>query len=157
MNLCNNAGFEYPPNARLRIRGFVTKEELANPTSLDAEGEPCIVVMKDGTTTDLTIGRRAGLESFLCGPDGVRSIEVAIYNYDQTTGPFSAKGDSGALIFDGKSDGKGGQGRMVALLHSGKAKTRSSATHVTYGTPMWRVLEWIEELYPNADYARESW
>jgi len=152
MNPRNDAatGFKYPTNGRLRIRGSVAKEELSNPTSLDAEGEPCIVVLKDGTTTDLTIGRCAGLESFLCGDDGVRSIEVAVYNYDRTTRPFSAKGDSGALIFDGK-------GRMVALLHSGKAKAGSTVTHVTYGTPMWRVQEWIDQVYPNADYAHEKW
>ena len=134
----------------MKIRGFVTKEELANPASLDAAGQPCMAVMKDGCTTDLTAGRCAGLESFLCDDNGVRSVEVAVYNYDNHARPFSAKGDSGSLIFNGK-------GEMVALLHSGKAKAGSLVTHVTYGTPAWRLREWIREIYPNADFARERW
>ncbi|KAF8645404.1 hypothetical protein AX16_007838 [Volvariella volvacea WC 439] len=142
--------FKYPSNRLLKIRGFVPKEKLANPDSFDSEGQPCIIVMKHGCTTDLTVGRCAGLESFVCDETGVRSVEVAVYNYDKQSRPFSAKGDSGSLIFDRN-------GQMVALLHSGKAKTGSSATHVTYGTPAWRLREWIKAVYPNADFARETW
>lgn len=144
--------FKYPFNRLLKIRGFVPKEKLANPDSLDSDGQPGIIVMKDGCTTDLTVGRCAGLESFVCDDNGVRSVEVAVYNYDiqSCLSPFSAKGDSGSLIFNGK-------GEMVALLHSGKAKSDSAVTHVTYGTPAWRLREWIEGVYPNADFTREVW
>jgi len=81
--------------------------------------------MKDGNTTDLTVGRYAGLEAYLCDDLGVESIELAIYNYDKQSGPFSAKGDSGSLIFDG-------EGHMVGILHSGMPKGGSN--HVTYAT-----------------------
>jgi hypothetical protein len=57
-----------------------------------------LIVMKDGNTTDLTVGRYAGLEAYLCDELGrVESTELAIYNYDKQYGPFSAKGDSGSL------------------------------------------------------------
>jgi hypothetical protein len=49
--------------------------------------------MKDGNTTDLTVGRYAGLEAYLSDDLGVESIELAIYNYDKQSGPFSDKGD----------------------------------------------------------------
>ena len=106
--------------------------------------------MKDGCSTGLTLGRSAGLESYLCDENGVRSIELAIYNYDKQSGPFSAKGDSGSLIVIAK-------GEMVGLLHSGKAKAGMTAIYVTYATPAWRLLEWIKAVYPNADFTREIW
>jgi hypothetical protein len=142
----------FPSNGLLRIRGFVTKEQLANPESLDINGEPCLVVIKDGCVSDLKSGRYAGLELFLCDENGVQSVELTIYNYDKESKPFSLKGDSGSLVVNGK-------GQMVGLLHSGKARagTGSTATHVTYATPAWRLREWIMEVYPNADFARETW
>ncbi|KAF5370697.1 hypothetical protein D9758_002097 [Tetrapyrgos nigripes] len=118
--------FKYPENRQLKINGIVMRELLANPDLFDSEGQPYLIVLKDGCTTDLTIGRYAGLESFLCDEDGVESIELAIYNYVKMVGPFSAKRDSGSLIFDGL-------GRMVGLLHSGKSKGGSTSAHVTRG------------------------
>ena len=140
----------FPLNGLLRIRGFVTKEQLANPKSLDINGEPCLVVLKDGCVSDLTFGRYAGLESFLCDENGVRSVELAIYNYDKESRPFSSEGDSGSLIVNGT-------GEMVGLLHSGTSGTGPTATRVTYATPAWRLREWIMEVYPNADFDRETW
>jgi hypothetical protein len=87
----------------------------ANPDLYDSKGWPCLIVLKDGCVTDLTVGRYTGLESFLCDEDGDESIELTIYNYDQKAGPFSAKGDSRSFIFDVL-------GRMVGLLHSGGRK-----------------------------------
>jgi hypothetical protein len=118
--------FKFPPNCQLRINGCVTRELLAVPDCFDSNGEPCLIVMKDGNATDLTVGRYAGLEAYLCDELGVETIELAIYNYDKQSGVFSAKGDSGSLIFDG-------MGHMVGILHSRMAKGGSS--HVTYATP----------------------
>ena len=139
----------FPSNGLLRIRGFVTKAQLANPESLDINSELCMVVLKDGCVSDLTFGRYAGLESFLCDKNGVRSVELAIYNYDKESQPFSSKGDSGSLIVNGK-------GEMVGLLHSGTGTGRPT-NFITYATPAWRLREWIMEAYPNADFARETW
>ncbi|KAI0303027.1 hypothetical protein BC826DRAFT_1137981 [Russula brevipes] len=142
----------FPSNGLLRIRGFVTKEQLANPESLDINGEPCLVALKDGCVSDLTFGRYAGLESFLCDDNGVRSVSLALYNYDKQSKPFSSKGDSGSLVVNGT-------GEMVGLIHSGESRTGTSsmATYVTYVTPAWRLCEWIMEVYPNANFARETW
>ncbi|KAJ6463355.1 hypothetical protein C8R45DRAFT_1055836 [Mycena sanguinolenta] len=122
--------FEYPPNRQLRMSGCLSKELLAAPDCYDSNGEPCLIVMKDGNTTDLTVGHYAGLEAHLCNDLGVESIELAFYNYDRTSGPFSAEGDSGSLIFDGGS------------------------THVTYATPAWWAVEQLKIKYPHADFNR---
>jgi hypothetical protein len=103
--------------------------------------------MKDGNATDLTVGRYAGLEAYLCDELGVETIELAIYNYDKQSGVFSAKGDSGSLIFDG-------MGHMVGILHSRMAKGGSS--HVTYATPAWWALKQLKLRYPYADFYRED-
>jgi hypothetical protein len=120
-----NAGrtvFKSPTNRQLRIDGCVTRELLAVPGCFDSNGEPCLIVMKVGNTTDLTVGRYAGLEAYLCDDLGVESVELAIYNYDKQSGPSSAKGDSGSLIFDG-------EGHMVGILHSGMPKGGSVVGH----------------------------
>ena len=103
--------------------------------------------MKDGNITGLTVGRYAGLESYLCDGLGVESIELAIYNYGKQCSPFSAKGDSGSLVFDS-------QGHMVGILHSGMLKDGTS--HVTYATPAWWVIEELKKKYPYADFNRIS-
>ena len=139
--------FRWPTNCQLRIDGCVTRELLAVPDCFDRNGEPCLVVMKDGNTTGLTVGRCAGLEAHLCDDRGVESVALAIYNYDKPSGPFSAKGDSGALVFDG-------EGRMVGMLHSGMPKGRSN--HVSYATPAWWAVEQLMAKYPHADFNRTA-
>ena len=137
--------FKFPTNRQLRIKGCVSREHLAAPDCLDSNGEPCLVVMKDGNTTDLTVGRYAGLEAYLCDGLGVESVELAVYNYDRQSGSFSDKGDSGSLIFDG-------EGQMVGIVHSGMPKGESN--HVTYATPAWWAIEQLRLKYPYADFDR---
>ena len=139
--------FKFPANRQLRINGWLTRELLAVPDCYDSNSEPCLIVMKDGNTTDFTVGRYAGLEAYTCDDLDVESIELAIYNYDRQSGPFSAKGDSGSLIFDG-------EGRMVGILHSGMPKGGSN--HVTYATPAWWAIKQIKSKYPHADFNRTT-
>lgn len=117
------------------------------PDCYDENGYPLYIVGKDGNTTDFTVGRYSGLEAYLCDEFGKESIEVAVYNYSKTSGNFSAKGDSGSLIFTG-------DGRMLAILHSGMPKGLSS--HVTYGTPAWWAVEQLQGHYPHADFNRTT-
>jgi hypothetical protein len=140
--------FKFPPNRQLKITGWVTRERLASPVCFDSHNEPCLIVMKDGNTTDLTVGRYAGLEAYLCDELGVQSRKLAIYNYNKQSGDFSAKGDSGSLIFDG-------MGNMVGILHSGMLNGASS--HVTYATPAYWVVQKIKAKYPHADFFRTKW
>lgn len=122
--------FKYPEGRQLRINGIVSKELLANPDLRDGNNQPCLIVLKDGNSTDLTVGRATGMESFVRDDDTEEeSIEIAIYNYDKSGG-FSAQGDSGSLIVDGL-------GRMVGLLHAGTSKGGVEWADVTYATPIW--------------------
>ena len=146
-NHSNRSGIKFPSNRLLRIQGVVTRELLATPDCYDEKGYPVYIVGKNGNTTDFTVGRYSGLEAYLCDEFGRESIEVAIYNYSNTSGNFSAKGDSGSLIFTG-------DGHMLAILHSGMPKGLSS--HVTYGTPAWWAIEQLKVHYPHADFNRTT-
>lgn len=139
--------FKFPINRQLRIKGCLTRKLLAVPDCFDNNGEPCLIVMKDGASSNLTVGRYAGLEAYICDEFGVESTELAIYNYDQQSGPFSDTGDSGSLVFDGK-------GRMVGILHSGMRKGGGGGVHVMYATPAWWAIEQLKLEYPYADFER---
>ncbi|KAH9063587.1 hypothetical protein EDB87DRAFT_1777302 [Lactarius vividus] len=122
------AVFKFPTNRQLRIDGCVTRELLAVPNCFDGNGEPCLVVMKGGNATDLTVGRYAGLEAYLCDDLGVESIELA----SKTTISRS----------------------MVGILHSGMPK--GGTNHVTYATPVWWAIEQLKPKYPHTDFNRTA-
>ncbi|KLO09721.1 hypothetical protein SCHPADRAFT_916623 [Schizopora paradoxa] len=145
--------FKYPEERKLRIEGCLTEQELANPVEVDSEGERCLIVGKDGNTTDLTIGRYAGLTTFV-RHDGVVSRELAIYNTGlKPTDVFSAKGDSGALVWHVYK----GKARIVGQLHSGENKGGSTSNHVTYCTPGWYLVNQIKNKYKHADLYPIAW
>ena len=74
-------------------------EDLAHPIGFDSDGQRYLIVGKVGNTTDLTVGRYAGLVSFTQNEVGIESVELGIYNSgDKTVEVFSAKGDSGSLL-----------------------------------------------------------
>ncbi|KAI0055877.1 hypothetical protein BV25DRAFT_1872997 [Artomyces pyxidatus] len=129
----------FPTNRQVRINGCVSRELLAVPDCFDNNGEPCLIVMKDGNASDLTVGRYAGLEAYLCDDLGVESVELAVYNRDQQSGPFSAKGYSG---------------RMVGIIHSGMP--RGGSNHVTYATPAGWAIEQLKVRHPHADFNRTT-
>jgi hypothetical protein len=112
--------FKYPSNRLLPLQGIIEEDELYHPQTLDADGERCLIVIKNGCTTGVTIGRATGVKSFVREyfPDGTRktSMEWAILPYDHKFGGFSAAGDSGAIIVDGK-------GRIGGLLTGGAGQT----------------------------------
>ncbi|KAI0031611.1 hypothetical protein K488DRAFT_86631 [Vararia minispora EC-137] len=64
---------KFPEGRKLRIKCCATMEELAHPTEFDSEGQRCLIVSKDGNSTDLTVGRYAGLVSFVENEVGVES------------------------------------------------------------------------------------
>ena len=100
--------------------------------------------MKNGLTTGTTIGRVNGLNSFtrVYANHGTEhmSIETAILPYDKLRGPFSAPGDSGAIILNRA-------GRIVALLTGSSGKT--DEIDVTYGTPYWWLETQIKKAFPG--------
>ncbi|KAJ7455008.1 hypothetical protein B0H11DRAFT_2324657 [Mycena galericulata] len=136
-------GRTIPADLQLPIRGVVPPRLVHEPDTKDKNGEPLYIVAKYGNTTDLTLGRYSGMEAYTCSDLGLESREAVIYNYSKTSGDFSAKGDSGSLIFTG--DGNG-----LAILHSGMP--RGMHNHVTFGTPLWWVIEQILGRYPDAEF-----
>ncbi|KAJ7508426.1 hypothetical protein B0H11DRAFT_27704 [Mycena galericulata] len=146
--------FKFPEGRKLRIEGCATKEELANPAEFDSEAQRCLIVGKDGNSTDLTVGRYAGLVSFLKNEVGIESVELGIYNSGlKTAEVFSKKGDSGSLVWHTTN----GKARIVGQLHSGMNKGGSTSNHVSYCTPGWYLLAQIKQRFKYAEFYRTTW
>ncbi|GJJ13251.1 hypothetical protein Clacol_007502 [Clathrus columnatus] len=145
-NASNPPIFQYPRNHLFRILGCIDAAGLSNPYFLDENNNPCFTVAKEGQATDLTFGRQSELEAYTCRDLEGESWEVAVLNFGgRKHGNFSAKGDSGAAIFNA-------EGKLVAILHSGMP--RGMSNHVTFGTPGHYVYEVIMKQYPDADFSR---
>ncbi|KAI0322832.1 hypothetical protein OF83DRAFT_1161016 [Amylostereum chailletii] len=97
---------------QVKVKGFVSEREICQPQQRDGNGEECMIVLKNGSTIEVTFGRGTGLESFT-------SMEFAVYSYGYKAGPFWAPGDSGSIIV-------GGQRRIVALLSGGTGASGST-------------------------------
>ena len=144
MNPCRESSnsIKFPIGGLLKIKGIIKESDLHNPKQLDANGEECLIVVKNGMTTGVTIGCVTGIESFIRTYDyGMKktSMEVAVYSYDQTA--FSAAGDSGSIVVDGR-------GSIVGLL-TGSAGT-TEAADVTYLTPYYWIEEQIKKAFPDS-------
>ena len=104
--------------------------EMRVPTPVDGNGEPAIMVMKRGGKTGLTVGRANEIISYsrTLTAEGASQTtkEWSILPYDKKSSPFSATGDSGAAIVDGR-------GRLGGMVTSGMSYTAS--LDVTYTTP----------------------
>ena len=98
------------------VQGIVPEGGLARPQIHDADGEPCILLIKNGCTMNTIIGHGTGIKSFVrdCFPGGTEKtlMQLAIVGYDNRSGALSNPGDSGAIIV-------GGQGRVAAFLTGG--------------------------------------
>ena len=146
--------FKFPEERKLRIEGCLTEEELANPWEFNSKGKHCLIVSKDGNTTDLTIGCYAGLVSFTLNDTGIESIELGIYNSGiNDSKPFSDKGDLGSLVWHPRGD----KARIVGQIHSSVNEGGSLRCHVTYCTPGWYLLEQIRKKFKHADFYHTTW
>ncbi|KAF4623360.1 hypothetical protein D9613_001403 [Agrocybe pediades] len=133
-------------NLQLPIRRALPRHLPINPDTQTKDGEPLYVVGKYGNTSELTFGNYSSMHAYICTESGLESREVVVYNSGTEKRPaddFSAKGDSGSLIFNGDGDG-------LAILHSGMP--RGEDNHVSYATPLWWVLEQVLERYPYAEF-----
>lgn len=142
----SRTSFKYPRGGLLQLRDVVKEDELRHPTMLDANGEECLIVVKNGNTTGVTVGRATGIESFVREYDDDGSIhstsmEVAIYPYSHKDGAFSAPGDSGSVIADANS-------RIVGILTGGAGNTDS--TDITYASPYYWVENRIKKSFPDS-------
>ena len=135
-NALDQKGYRYPRDSLLQAYDFVKDDEIRNPKNLEANGEQCLFVVKNGRTTGTTVGRSNGLESFTRSyPDyGIvlTSLEIAVLPYSKKRGKFSDAGDSGSIVL-------ARDGRIVGILTGGRGPTNE--TDISYLTPYW----WIEK------------
>ncbi|KAF8836663.1 hypothetical protein BDN67DRAFT_992059 [Paxillus ammoniavirescens] len=96
------AKFKYPPGGLMHLRAIVTYDELCR--GQDANGEACLIVVRNGATTGLTLGRVTGIKSFVreYKDNAIHSTsrEIAVYPYSNKGGAFSAPGTPGLLSTD---------------------------------------------------------
>lgn len=106
----NPTSFKYPTNRLLRFTGTVSDQEMfkPNPKNKDHDKDPVIMVLKNGNTSDLTVGRlntiRAFVREYFEGKPGEMSKEVSVLPRNSKSGPFSHRGDSGSVVLDGKEE-----------------------------------------------------
>jgi hypothetical protein len=153
----NAQSFTYPLDRLLMLKGTISDEEMRHPTVLDENDNPCLLVIKHGNTTGLTVGRANDICSYACSYDdednAKTSKEWAILPFNSKSGAFSDKGDSGSVIVDG-------QGRIGGLLTSGASATPSSDLDITYATPISFLLKRMQDngLYkPNINPVLTTW
>lgn len=142
-----DTSFQYPNDRLFHLKGFVKEEELHQPITVGENDRLCLVVIKNGPTTGLTIGHAVGIGSFTRRSlqdidEEFTSMELAIYSCDKECA-FSDPGDSGSIVADAK-------GRVVGLLTSGSGSPKAS-TDVSYATPFdWILNERIKKHFPTA-------
>ncbi|WVN86109.1 uncharacterized protein L203_101268 [Cryptococcus depauperatus CBS 7841] len=140
----NEAKYEYPLDG-LQALGDIQLEEIRNPQQLDANGEPCLPVVKNGLATGTTIGRVTGMESFfrIYNEHGIEetSRALAVLPYNNKAGPFSAPGDSGSIVLDR-------DGRILGMITAGAGT--APLIDVTYVTPYWHIEQEIKKHFPES-------
>lgn len=111
------SSFEYPSDRLLKISGTIPDKEMwkLSQRTVNHHGDPCIMVIKRGNTSGLTVGRLNNIRSFTryyVGVGDAISKEVVILPRDSKSGTFSVRGDSGSAVIDG-------EGRLAGLITAG--------------------------------------
>ncbi len=129
----------------LKIKGFLGEDEIRKPKQLDANGEECLLVIKSGLRTGVTVGRGSSILSFVRKRDEhgmkITSMEIPVYSYSYKDRAFSAAGDSGSIVVDRV-------GRIVGLLTGGAGKADN--IDVTYLTPYYWIEKEIKKVFPDS-------
>ncbi|KZT18106.1 hypothetical protein NEOLEDRAFT_1246600 [Neolentinus lepideus HHB14362 ss-1] len=102
-NAKNSRNFSFPGDRLFRLSGTIGVDEMRKPTMYDQYGERCILVLKKGKTTGLTVGRANTIVSYTRQYFGNKTFiakEWSILSFDKGPGAFSDKGDSGAVVVD---------------------------------------------------------
>ena len=129
----SNPPFEYPGDNLLRFSGTIPDREMWKPSAdtLDHNHDPCIMVIKRGYGSGLTVGRLNTVRSFTRlyfeGKPDQMSKEVSVLPRNSKAGAFSTVGDSGSAVVDG-------QGRLAGLIIGGAGATDVSDSDCTYIT-----------------------
>jgi hypothetical protein len=128
-------------NFRHPIRHICTTAEIVHPVLRpvedDSDGYPCLRIVKCGRTTGWTIAEAGGIKSDCQRTMGTISTEMFIPD-PSPSAPFSAVGDSGAIIFDFR-------GRAVGMIHGGNVIQGSNEKIASYATPIEDLFEDIQQ------------
>jgi len=127
----NSSSFKYPGDRLLRCLGTVSDQEMFRPDAKnkDHNNDPDIMVLKNGSTSKITVGRlntiRAFVREYFNGVAGEMSKEISVLPRDSRSPPFSARGDSGSVVIDGI-------GRICGMLTGEDGTTDiSDVTYIT--------------------------
>ncbi|KAL4071585.1 hypothetical protein V8B97DRAFT_2042554 [Scleroderma yunnanense] len=118
----NPSSLIYPGNRLLTFYDTIPDEEMwkPSPRTHNHDNKSCIMVIKCGYASGLTIGHLNTIRSFtrvhIQGQPGQMSKEVTILPHNTKSCPFSEPGDSGSAVIDSK-------GRLAGLLMGGAGVT----------------------------------
>ncbi|KAG8816620.1 hypothetical protein FRC19_011909 [Serendipita sp. 401] len=142
--------FNYLGDHLLQFDGTISDEEMWKPSPKthdhdhdnDNDNDPCIMVIKRGSASDLTVGRLNTIRSFtrvyFKDQLGQVSKEITVLPRSYKSGAFSKPGDSGSAVVDGK-------GRIAGLLIGGAGSTEASESDCTYLTSINFLLKRMSE------------
>ena len=140
------SSFKYPAERLLELSSILAEDRMRHPDTGDNDREKCLYVIKRGLTTLTTIGRTtqflSSAREYFSNQTHRDSTEWAILPYNNESGAFAKRGDSGSIIVSGT-------GEFGGLLTGGSGKTESS--DITYSTPMFWLWPIIEAKFPNAN------
>ncbi|KAI0029086.1 hypothetical protein K488DRAFT_57174, partial [Vararia minispora EC-137] len=138
--------FKYPKDGLFQLGGMVTANDIENPNSLDGRGDRTRRVLKRGWKTNTTVGNLPRFMSFVRKyyiSGTLESLELAILPHESQIGPFSRRGDSGAVIVSAT-------GEYVGILTGGTNKG-TDGTDITYGTLFVYIWALIVAKFPGAN------
>ncbi|EPT04345.1 hypothetical protein FOMPIDRAFT_1014196 [Fomitopsis schrenkii] len=128
--------FRFPNDRLLPLVGTISDDLMRHPDMWDSTGEPCLLVVKNGSATGTTIGRANGVFSVV--RDYFNDPSIHQTSMEGVLG----NGDSGSIIADIR-------GRIGGMLTGGSGNMEIS--DITYATPFWWLLEHIQANgFPNA-------
>ena len=115
----------------MTLQDQVPESALVKPSMPDANGDPCLVVFKNGAKTGTTIGKANNVSSYTRNcffGQYQESRKWTVIPTDKHLGAtFSTKGDSGSCVADAFS-------RVGGIVSGGSGATEFS--DVTYVTPI---------------------
>ncbi|KPM41028.1 hypothetical protein AK830_g5560 [Neonectria ditissima] len=126
---------------KVRLHGTISEPEMKRPSTCDHADNPTIMVAKFGAKTHFTVGFTNAIKSVTRRPREnleLISEELCILGCKRSSENgrecFSARGDSGACVWDV-------QGRIGGIVTGGGGNEHAGSHDVTYATP----IEWLLE------------
>ncbi len=144
---------KYPEGRKLKIQGVVTPELLANPDLYDSEGQPYLIIGKDGTKTGPTLdcwklAPRARLTDVMVTTEIANSTQTAVNTCSSLY--FQHGRYAGMVSF--LCNEPGVESIELGIYNWGKnaGVFLKGGLTITYATPGWWLLQCIKAKFPHA-------